>query len=162
MYSSSCVLRIGRIEKMDHSLALLEGRWVIRGTNFPLWLSKKRSHPTIQYKTLANDPLTFLDIVHYKNNKGRLKEIIGVDTLKNNRFIWRGRGILNILSSTWSVLAITDTILVIKFEQSFVTPAGIDILVREHANIADPKELVSTSLDQYSLTPSEFEQLVWL
>ncbi|EOH95677.1 hypothetical protein UAY_03103 [Enterococcus moraviensis ATCC BAA-383] len=147
---------------MANALHLLEGRWIIRGTTFPLWLSQKRHNPTIKYEKLENDPLQFLDIVNYQNAKGQTKEIIGIDTYKQNHFIWRGRGLLRFLSSKWSVLAVTDIILVIKFERSLVTPAGIDVLVRENSTLADPKQLLSTSLAQYALTVNEFDRLVWL
>lgn len=147
---------------MENSPELLEGEWIIRGTNFPLWLSNKRSNPTIKYEKLKNSPLTFLDTVSYKNKKKQQKQIIGLDTYKQNRFIWRGRGFLKILSSKWSVLTVTDTILVIKFERSFLTPAGIDILVRKGIELDDPKQFILSSFEQYTITTSEFDSLVWL
>lgn len=147
---------------MENSPERLEGRWIIRGTNFPLWLSKKRSDPTIQYEKSKNSPLKFLDIVTYKNNKGQQKKIIGIDTYKQNHFVWRGRGLLKILSSKWSILTITDAILVIKFERSFLTPAGIDVLVQEGITIDDPKQVILDSFEQYSLTHGELNSLVWL
>ncbi|MGX7149585.1 hypothetical protein [Enterococcus ureasiticus] len=147
---------------MENLPERLEGRWIIRGTNFPLWLSKKRSDPTIQYEKLKNHPLEFLDIVTYKNNNGQQKKIIGIDTYKQNHFVWRGKGLLTILSSKWSILTITETILVIKFERSFLTPAGIDILIREGIDIDDPKQFILDSFEDYSLTSNELDSLVWL
>ncbi|EOH97143.1 hypothetical protein UAW_01625 [Enterococcus haemoperoxidus ATCC BAA-382] len=147
---------------MENFPERLEGRWIIRGTNFPLWLSKKRSDPTIQYEKSENSPLKFLDIVTYNNNRGQQKKIIGIDTYKQNHFVWRGKGLLAILSSKWSILTVTETILVIKFDRSFLTPAGIDILVREGIDIDDPKQFILDCFEQYSLTASELNSLVWL
>ncbi|OJG56137.1 hypothetical protein [Enterococcus haemoperoxidus] len=103
-----------------------------------------------------------MDIVTYNNNRGQQKKIIGIDTYKQNHFVWRGKGLLAILSSKWSILTVTETILVIKFDRSFLTPAGIDILVREGIDIDDPKQFILDCFEQYSLTASELNSLVWL
>lgn len=147
---------------MEKKAEALSGNWFIKGTTFPLWLSGKRRQPMISYKLLSVDPLVFLDTVCYKNQQGKSKTIIGKDTWKQNTFVWRGAGILKVLSSRWSILALTETILVIKFERSFLTPAGIDVLVKESAQINEIKQVIADSPQRYGLDLDEVERLAWL
>ncbi|MFD2308191.1 hypothetical protein [Enterococcus termitis] len=147
---------------MENIAELLAGRWVIKGTTFPMWLSKKRLAPMIAYEYLSDTPLTFLDIVSYKNRQGKTKTIVGIDTWREEAFVWRGKGLLRILKSNWSILALTKTILVIRFEPTLFTPAGIDVLVRQDAPIDHPEQLIKDSPKKYALKSSEVEGLVWL
>lgn len=147
--------------KVLDSGSMLEGCWRIKGTNFPMWISKKRKNPTITYTKLSNHPATFLDTVRYEV-KNKSKKIVGIDTHCSNKFIWRGKGILKFLKSKWTILELTETILVIRFERSLLTPAGIDILVRDNAEFSDPKEFILTSLKEGIVTEEELERLIWL
>ena len=76
----------------------LEGTWEIKGTNFPMWLSNKRKNPRITYKQTEKQVVELLDLVEYEVNN-KTKQIKGVDHVKDGKFIWRGLGILRILSS---------------------------------------------------------------
>lgn len=146
---------------MVDSLSFLEGSWIIKATNFPMWTSKKRKNPTIVYNKLSEQPPKFLDTVRYET-KYSTKKIIGIDTYHSNKFIWRGKGILKILKSEWSILELTETILVIRFERSLVTPAGIDILVRDNVEVSDSKQFILESLKDGILKKEEIEYLIWL
>ncbi|MFD1901973.1 hypothetical protein GQR36_21740 [Enterococcus termitis] len=81
---------------------------------------QKRLAPMIAYEYLSDTPLTFLDIVSYKNRQGKTKTIVGIDTWREEAFVWRGKGLLRILKSNWSILALTKTILVIRFEPTLL------------------------------------------
>lgn len=147
---------------MVDTLSMLEGRWLIKGTNFPMWTSKKRKNPTITYTKLSKYPSKFLDTVSYElNNKP--KKIVGIDTYDSNRFVWRGKGILKLLKSEWSILELTETLLVIKFERSLLTPAGIDILIKDHGEMdSDSQQFILASLKDRGLAKEELEHLTWL
>ncbi|WP_271491399.1 hypothetical protein [Enterococcus sp. 5H] len=146
---------------MVESLSLLEGSWIIKGTDFPMWASKKRKNPMITYKKISNNPTKFLDTVKYET-KSKSKQIDGIDTYSTTKFIWRGKGILKVLKSEWSILVLTERILVIRFERSLVTPAGIDILVRDNVEVDDPKQFILESLKDGILKKEEIECLIWL
>lgn len=142
----------------------LPGRWLIQATNFPMWLSEKRKNPSITYGLLATEPVTLSDRVEYRNRKGKTKVIKGVDSAVENgkNFKWRGEGVLVVLSSCWSIVAMEENILIIRFEKSLVTPSGIDVLIREGTSICDLKLELRESLDTYGLTIEEFRSLSWL
>ncbi len=107
----------------------LDGTWEIKGTNFPMWLTDKRKNPRITYKRTEKNAVELLDLVEYEANS-KTKQIRGMDRLVGGQFIWRGIGIMKILSSRWQVVTIKGDVLVIRFEKTFVTPAGVDILIR--------------------------------
>ena len=139
----------------------LDGTWEIKGTTFPMWLSEKRKHPRITYKRTEKKAVELLDLVEYEAN-GKTKQIKGIDRLKEGRFTWRGLGLLKVLSSQWHVVTIKGDVLVIRFEQSLVTPAGIDILVKSGTNVPNLRERVGKYPESFGLRAEEEETLQWL
>ncbi|MFC4770393.1 hypothetical protein [Enterococcus hermanniensis] len=139
----------------------LNGTWEIKGTTFPMWLSEKRTKPRITYKQLAKNSVELLDLVEYES-KNKTKKIKGIDRISDNQFVWRGLGPLKILSSRWQVVTIKGDILVIRFEKSLVTPAGIDVLVRQDAQIPDLMERILANYEVFGLSKIEKNQLQWI
>ena len=92
----------------------LDGTWEIKGTNFPMWLTDKRKNPRITYKRTEKNAVELLDLVEYEANS-KTKQIRGMDRLVGGQFIWRGIGIMKILSSRWQVVTIKGDVLVIRF-----------------------------------------------
>jgi hypothetical protein len=130
--------------------------WHIAATTFPMWTSVKCQYPTITYELLQEAPLKLIDTVRY-TRKAKRKQICGIDTWTESGFTWRGKGILAFLKSKWSIVYLDDHCLVIRFERSLVTPAGIDALV------AQP-QMKPSSLDltKCGLTAKEVAQLTFL
>lgn len=138
----------------------LEGTWEIKATNFPMWLSNKRKNPRITYKQTEKQVVELLDLVEYEVNN-KTKQIKGVDHVKDGKFIWRGLGILRILSSRWQVVTIKGDVLVIRFEKSLMTPAGVDILVKKGSKVPNLQQRVSANHEGFGLTAEEKETLRW-
>mgnify|MGYP005982843467 CR=1 FL=1 len=139
----------------------LMGCWQIKATTFPMWLSVKRSKPTITYGQIANKPQCLSDLVTYQTNHGRTKKIKGVDHLKGEVFEWRGRGLLKPLTSRWQIVFLEEDLLVIRFSASLFTPAGVDLLVRDGAKFQGLEKL-SAAPGAIGLTDEEARQLIWL
>lgn len=140
---------------------LLPGVWHIQATNFPMWLSGKRKAPSITYGLLSSSPLVLSDLVEYTNKRGKAKSIKGNDTFKRNEFEWRGQGLLKLLSSRWRVLHIQPGLLLIQFEKSLFTPAGIDILADENMGTEWKDELLA-SPDSFGISRDQLQGLCWL
>lgn len=138
----------------------LSGTWLIKGTTFPLWLSNKRDMPRITYRVLEKEPVKLLDLVEYEK-KGQTKQIKGVDYQEEKGFLWRGNGLLKVLKSRWEVVSIKGDVLVIRFAPSLVTPAGVDILVREGVVVSDLAKRVVQHFDVFGLTAEEIRQIQW-
>jgi hypothetical protein len=141
----------------------LPGRWTLRATNFPMWLKAENQDPVFEYELLSSEPLRFRDTVHYRDaGKDAPRTINGTDRARGSGFVWRGRGLLGLLSSRWSVTGIDGDILALRFERSAVTPAGVDLLVREGVEIAELRREVAADLDKLGITIEEFASLSWL
>ncbi|WP_137662974.1 hypothetical protein [Enterococcus hulanensis] len=145
---------------MTEWLPQLEGTWEIKGTTFPMWLSNKRKNPRITYKKTEKNAVELLDLVEYEA-KGKTKQIKGIDRLAGEQFIWRGIGVLKVLSSRWQVVTIKGDVLVIRFEKSLVTPAGVDVLIRKGTTVPNLRERVLTHYESFGLTLKESNELQW-
>ena len=79
-------------------------------------------------------------------------------------FVWRGKGLLKVARSRWSVVGANDerTVLSIRFEKTLFTPAGLDILVRESTTVPELRSLVARNTEQFGLSAEDFASLTWL
>jgi hypothetical protein len=115
----------------------LAGTWHIIETDFPMWLTGKKTEPTLNYRVREGSPeggFFVEDLVRYVAG-GRQREIRGVNTLdRANRahFTWRGRGLLALLTSDWYVIHLDRAagVLATYFSPTLFTPAGVDLCAR--------------------------------
>ncbi|WP_067502047.1 hypothetical protein [Actinoplanes sp. TFC3] len=112
----------------------LPGQWRVLATTFPMWLSGRRLEPAFTYEPLPGEGLALRDTVSYRTRSGARKRIEGVDRFDagSGLFTWRGRGLLKVLASRWRVVHLSDDreLVVLTFERSLVTPAGLDVIGR--------------------------------
>jgi hypothetical protein len=144
--------------------ALLPGTWRIGATNIPIWLAGDRLRPQFRYELKSSDPLVFDDVVNYTTGEGMLKTIVGIDRLRTDGFVWRGTRLLSLVTSRWSVVGATEdsNILVIRFVKSVLTPAGVDVVVRDGTDSHAFRTEVAGMSDALGLTHGEFASLSWL
>ena len=149
--------------------ALLPGIWRVGATNFATWLSGDRLRPRFRYDLKTTDPLVLDDVVSFRTAHGVEKRIVGVDRLHLDgtgvdTFVWRGAGLLRIVTSRWSVVGATEdsNILVIRFTKSLLRPAGIDVIVREGIDSHAFRTQVAALSEPLGLTHGEFASLTWL
>lgn len=113
---------------------VLPGEWRVLASTFPMWLSGRRINPTFSYGLLPEPGLRLSDEVAYRTRSGARRRITGVDRFDPSTgwFTWRGRGVLGLLSSRWRVEHLTDDrdLIVLSFDRSLVTPAGLDVIGR--------------------------------
>ncbi|MCU1406471.1 MAG: hypothetical protein JWQ43_2774 [Glaciihabitans sp.] len=149
----------------EHQLAeLLPGRWNIVASNFPMWLRGERSDPAFTYGLVSSSPLVLSDDVSWVTASGETKHLLGVDRWRGNGFRWRGKGLLRAVSTHWGVpgLSAAGTIAVVRFSKSLVSPAGIDIIVREGADLLEPRAAVASESKRFGITAEDFASLTWL
>lgn len=102
-----------------------------------MWTKGDKTNPTFNYEIVQNKQgLNVLsdDVCYLK--KGNKKSIKGVDTPSESTpgtFVWRGKGLLKWVSSTWKV-ALKDEDhgewAIIYFSKTLFTPEGVDIISR--------------------------------
>ena len=141
---------------------LLPGSWTIAATNFPMWLAGDKLEPRFTYELISEDPLVLSDDVGYVE-EGEEKHILGQDTWRGDEFVWRGRKLLRLVASHWSVAGMSDdgTIAVIRFSKSLATPSGVDIIVREGSEHPELRAMIAHATDEFGLSPEEFGSLTW-
>lgn len=125
---------------------ILKGTWYLIYSNFAMW-KEDVSNVTFNYTPEQKDGKdVLLDEVKYlKGNKE--KTITGYDYPEDDtKFTWRGKGLLTMLSSNWQIEWINHAkdCIVISFEKTLVTPAGVDILTR----VNNPSEKTLTEARQ--------------
>ena len=123
-------------QKVD--LNLLQGRWYIIHSDFPMWTKGNKIKPTFNYKIIERKGDTvLLDEVKYFKN-GKEKTITGYDLIEsqdNRSFIWRGKGLLSITKSKWRIIFFSDDKrwAIIHFQKTLFTPEGYDVISRNKA-----------------------------
>jgi len=142
----------------------LPGSWSIVATNFPMWVDGGRTNPRFTYGLVSADPLVLTDVVSYVDAKGAAKTINGTDVSHGSGFVWRGKGLLRLLSSRWNVTGITGdgNVAAIRFSKSRLTPAGVDVIVREGADYPDLRAKVARESADLGITAEDFATLTWI
>lgn len=148
----------------DTLARILPGSWTVAATNFPMWLTGERISPRFSYELVGEHPLVLSDDVSYVTADGQQKHIIGQDTWRDDRFTWRGRGLLKLFASRWAVSGFNAeaSIVVIHFSPSLATPAGIDVVVREGVEVLELRATIARATEEFGLSPEDFGSLTWL
>ena len=96
----------------------------------------------------------------FRQNKS--KSIVGYDTLDNDQFNWRGKGILKLFSSKWDIIYIDDEVLIINFSATLATPSGMDILLRNKQNADSYKRQILNHPEKFNLNTKTIQKFKWL
>ncbi len=142
---------------MSIALTDLAGHWYIVQSNFPMWLKGDKTNPTFRYTVATQKGEQGLeDLVEYQQ-AGKSKRIRGFDRVLNaeqTQFLWRGKGLLGLLTSVWSIvhLAPDHTWAIIAFEKTWFTPKGYDVIARQPALTLQQAQAVKTQLQQLSIS----------
>ena len=144
--------------------ALLPGTWSVGATNSPMWLGGDRLRPQFCYELKSVDPLVFDTVVSFTRGDGIEKTIVGRDRFRGDGFVWRGSRLLSFVTSRWSVIGATDdsNIVAIRFTKSILSPAGIDVIVRDGMDSHAFRTAVAGLSESLGLTYGEFASLTWL
>ena len=128
-----------------------------------MWLSGERRSPKFNYGLVSSNPLVLSDDVSYQTRAGDEKHILGKNSYSSGKFVWRGKGLLGLISSQWVVAGARKdgTVIAIRFAKTLFTPAGIDILVRDDADV-EARAVVAGASMEFGLTPEDFASLSWL
>lgn len=148
----------------QHLVSLLLGTWQVRATNIPLWLSNERLAPTIAFELISDAPLVLSDDVSWNTSDGQREHQLGVDRWNGSGFVRRGLGRRRLRRSQWSVVGSSSdrNLLVLRLAGSRSTPPGLEVYVREDAEIGDARALAAHSATALGLTAEDFASLTWL
>jgi hypothetical protein len=117
------------------SLNNIQGRWYIVLSNFPMWLKGDKTSPSLNYTVETKGAVTGLRDEVISQKRGKTQSIVGFDTPldgANTRFLWRGKGLLSLLTSRWEIvhLSAEGEWAIIHFEKTLFTSEGYDVIAR--------------------------------
>lgn len=142
---------------------LLPGTWVIAATNLPVWLTGERAEPRLTYDLVSREPLVLSHGVSFVSGEDDAKPEVWQDTFRDEQFVRRGKGLQRIVPSRWEVSGwgANGAVLALRYFAALKAPSGLDIVVRDSAQVPEIRALVAGSSEEFGLTPEEFGSLSW-
>lgn len=143
---------------------LLPGAWSMLATNFPMWLTGETRDVRMTFEVVGEHPLTISEELSYATIDGQEVSVPSLNRLQGGLFIAKGSGMSRLFSSRWSVCGASSdsAIVVVRFEHSRLTPAGINILLRQGIPRPELRAEVAHNAAQFGLSPEDFASLAWL
>lgn len=142
---------------------VLPGRWTVKATNLPMWLSGERRDPAFEYVALRDDPLVLGDEVSYLDEDGKTKTLRGVDRWNGRGFTWKMNGLRGLfVKGRWEVAGIRQGLVVLRFEKSVVGPGGVEVIVGEGLDASELRSVIAADPSSFGLSFEEFASLTWL
>ena len=66
------------------------------------------------------------------------------------------------VKSHWEVAGVRQGLVVLRFEKSVVTPAGVDVIVAEGLDATELRSVIAADPASFGLSIEEFASLTWL
>lgn len=100
-----------------------------------MWLKGDKTSPSLNYTVETKGAVTGLRDEVISQKRGKSQSIVGFDTpldSTNTRFVWRGKGLLSLLASSWEIVCADMTAgwAIMHFEKTLFTPEGYDVIAR--------------------------------
>lgn len=150
---------------MNSLLQTLLGTWFVCSSNFPMWLNGDKTNPTFTYSLAGKKttPTVLLDEVKYLK-RGKPKTLTGFDyqdKTDSSTFVWRGKGLLSLVRSTWRVALIDPAgqWAVIWFSKTLFTPEGVDIISRTPTLSVETQTYIKSLMANDSILASHLTKL---
>lgn len=142
--------------------AVLPGRWDVRATNSPAWLTGARDSPIFEYELVSSDPLVLNGEVSWIALNGDEKRMLGTHHWEDDHLVWRRAQILPAIALPWAVPVISadDNILVARFGR--IRASGVDVIVREGVELPELRAVISRAPAEFGISEEELALLSWI
>lgn len=142
---------------------ILPGRWTIRATNIPRWLSGERRDVVFEYRLVRENPLQLVHEVSFTDPEDVRRTVTGTDRWNGTGFTWRPSGARGVMRrGAWEVAAIRQGLVVLRFLPTLSTPHGLDVVVSEGVEADELRTVFAADPSAFGLTLEEFASLTWL
>jgi len=145
--------------------ALLPGSWLLRASNIPKWLGGERFGPRVNFDVAAEEPFVLRYDTSYRDIAGTERHETGTERLRRDgQFVSQGSGRRALSRGRWEVAGAgaEGAIVVVRISRSGGGIAGLDVLVREGADIPEARALIARDARAFGLTAEDFASLAWL
>lgn len=154
-----------RTAPTTHQLAeVLPGSWRLGATNQLFWLDRRHGDPRFSFRVVTPAPLRLTETLEFAQPDGRPRVVSGKTRYVRNEFHWRGSGTDALATTRWAIAG-TDaagSILVRRYRRTRTVPNGLDVLVREGADVGELRTLVAATAADLGVAPEDFASLTWL
>ncbi|MCW4384620.1 hypothetical protein OH146_02400 [Salinibacterium sp. SYSU T00001] len=142
----------------------LPGRWRLGATNLLYWLDARHGEPLFEFDVVAASPLRLSETIEFSNPDGTPRMSRGTSRFVGGEFRWRGSGRELVHSRRWTPVGLDDSasILVVSCRRTRSVATGMNILVREGADVGELRTLVAATAERLGVSPEEFASLTWL
>lgn len=142
---------------------VLPGRWGVKASNYPVWYSGERRDPTFEYVVMRSEPLVLGYESTFVEQDGKTRSIRAVDRWNGQGFTRKVNGLFGGFGkSRWEVAGVRQGLVVLRFETSAATTAGVDVLVGEGVDATELRSVIAADPASFGLRFEEFASLTWL
>jgi hypothetical protein len=148
-----------------HRLAeVLPGSWRLGASNQLFWLDGRHGDPRFTFEVVTPTPLRLAETIEFSASDGRARVLRGKTRRVGSEFAWRGSGTDAFISRRWSAAGLDDAgnILVMRFRRTRAVPSGLNVLVREGADVGELRTLVASTAAELGIAPEDFASLTWM
>jgi len=143
---------------------VLPGAWGLGATSQLFWLDGRHGEPRFTFRVAGMSPLRLTETIEFANLDGRPRILAGKTRWVRDEFVWRGSGADALVTRRWSAAGVDETgsILVMRNRRTRAFANGIDILVREGAELGELRTIVASTAAELGLSPEDFASLTWI
>ncbi|MBF0673103.1 MAG: hypothetical protein IR160_11025 [Salinibacterium sp.] len=154
-----------RTPPTPHRLAeVLPGSWGLGATSQLFWLDGRHGEPRFTFRVAGTSPLRLTETIEFAGLDGRPRTLTGKTRWVRDEFAWRGSGTDALVTRRWSAAGIDETgsILVMRNRRTRAVASGIDILVREGAELGELRTIVASTATELGISAEDFASLTWI
>lgn len=143
---------------------VLPGTWRLCATDYARWLEGDRRAAAFEWELRGTDPVVLDGRGVHVTGEGKSVEARATLTWRDDRFVWRGRGVLALIRGTVEVTGVSPSgdVVVLRFDRTLIGPEVVLVLARTDADLGHVRREVALADGCLGLEPEEFARLAWL
>jgi hypothetical protein len=144
--------------------AVLPGRWHLQATDYRPILARDRQAAHFEWQLRGTEPLVFDGRGARASEDGGSREVRATLVWRDDHFVWRGRGVLALVSGRVEVAGVSaeGDITAFRFARTLIGPDAILVLARDEVDAEVVRSRVALAEGNLGLEPEEFARLTWL
>ncbi|WP_207457465.1 hypothetical protein [Desertivibrio insolitus] len=142
---------------------VLPGTWRLCATDYARWLQGERREATFEWELVSADPVVLDGRGTHIGEDGKRVDARATLAWREDRFVWRGRGVLALVRGTVEVTGVSagGDVAVLRFDRTLLGPEVLLVLARADAEVGRARSEVALADGCLGLEPEEFARLAW-
>ncbi|MGV8969122.1 MAG: hypothetical protein ACOH1J_01595 [Microbacteriaceae bacterium] len=142
---------------------VIVGSWTMRATNLPIWLSGLTRAPRYEFVRETEGSLRIGETLSYATHAGSDVSVQSVNRTSGDKFVAHGPGLARLSTLRWTIAGASadEVVMAVKFDKTRLSPAGVNILVRQGNERPELRKEVASDIAQFGLSVEDFASLTW-